>query len=124
MKFSKQREIIYQYILENPNHLSADLIYSALKPTNPKLSLGTVYRNLTQLHEANIIKKISLPNLVDRFDKNLKPHGHLICKECGEIIDISFNEDTIKKFFIDNDFELEELTIVSSGKCSKCKNKS
>ncbi|HFL3267987.1 TPA: transcriptional repressor, partial [Clostridioides difficile] len=48
MKFSKQRELILNEILNNPVHPTADYLYENLKKDNPNLSLGTVYRNLAQ----------------------------------------------------------------------------
>ena len=49
MRYSKQREMIYEYLLSTGEHPSAEIIYEELKKTIPALSLGTVYRNLTVL---------------------------------------------------------------------------
>ena len=49
MKFSKQRELILNEVMNSHLHPTADSIYTNLKKDNPGLSLGTVYRNLTQL---------------------------------------------------------------------------
>lgn len=49
MKFSKQRELILNEIISSNVHPTADIIYTNLKKDNPELSLGTVYRNLSQL---------------------------------------------------------------------------
>ncbi len=68
MKFSKQRELILNTIVENHVHPTADFIYTHLKKDNPNLSLGTVYRNLAQLVE----------HLIEAFLKNL---NHLINKK-------------------------------------------
>lgn len=67
MKYSKQREMIFNCIKENPMHLTADAIYEMLKKDNPNLSLGTVYRNLSQLAEHNMIQKVSIAGYPDRF---------------------------------------------------------
>ena len=58
MKFSKQRELILNYILNSHEHLTADTIYADLKKDNPELSLGTVYRNLTKLTEIGAISSV------------------------------------------------------------------
>ena len=57
MKFSKQRELILNVVKENSVHPTADFIYEYLKKDNPNLSLGTVYRNLSQLVEPWFYKK-------------------------------------------------------------------
>ena len=45
-RFSQQRERIYQTVLESRAHPTAEMVYQQLKPEMPRLSLGTVYRNL------------------------------------------------------------------------------
>ena len=48
-RFSHQRERIYQTVLERRDHPTAEMVYQQLKPEMPRLSLGTVYRNLQQM---------------------------------------------------------------------------
>ena len=47
MKYSRQRELILNEVIDSKGHPTADEVYDGLKKTNPSLSLGTVYRNLT-----------------------------------------------------------------------------
>lgn len=123
MKFSKQREIILNEVMNSHLHPTADSIYTSLKKNNPGLSLGTVYRNLSQLTENGYISKLSIPNQSDRYDKNTKPHAHLICERCNNIYDIE--SETISKFI--NDLSNEEnlsilnYDIVLQGICKNCK---
>ena len=74
--------------MDHPMHLTADAIYEILKKENPNLSLGTVYRNLSQLAEHDLIKKVSIPGYPDRFDGTLEDHFHFLCLECGDIQDL------------------------------------
>ena len=124
MNFSKQRELILNYILNSHEHLTADTIYADLKKDNPELSLGTVYRNLTKLTEIGAIKKVSLPNQVDKFDKNLEPHAHFICDECGSITDINIPEvdKFLNKISKDEDISIRKYDITLNGTCKKCKS--
>ena len=68
MKYSRQREIILNTVMENPVHPTADMVYSILREENPNISLGTVYRNLNYLAAEGIIRKITMPEGCDRFD--------------------------------------------------------
>ncbi|MCQ9626148.1 transcriptional repressor [Cetobacterium somerae] len=125
MKFSKQRELILNYILNSHEHLTADTIYADLKKDNPELSLGTVYRNLTKLTEIGAIKKVSLPNQVDKFDKNLDPHAHFICDECGSITDINIPgiDEFLDKVSKDDGISIRKYDLTLNGTCKKCKDK-
>lgn len=125
MKFSKQRELILNYILNSHEHLTADTIYADLKKDNPELSLGTVYRNLTKLTEIGAIKKVSLPNQVDKFDKNLEPHAHFICDECGSITDINIPgmDKFLDKVSDEDGISIRKYDLTLNGICKKCKSK-
>lgn len=124
MKFSKQRELILNEVMNSHLHPTADSIYTNLKKDNPGLSLGTVYRNLTQLTEHGFIAKLSIPNQSDRFDRNIKPHAHLICEKCNNIFDIESN--SINKFVNSlsdkENIEISNYDIILKGTCTKCKN--
>lgn len=124
MKFSKKRELILDFVLNNDKHLSADFIYSELKKDHPELSLGTVYRNLAQLSENELIKKVSLNGQTDVFDKNLEKHGHLICEICGSISDVDLDplEEAIEKMSEKNDISVRHYDVIFHGVCNKCKN--
>ena len=124
MKFSKQRELILNYILNSHEYLTADTIYTDLKKDNPELSLGTVYRNLTKLTEIGAIKKVSLPNQVDKFDKNLDPHAHFICDECGSITDINISgvDSFLNKISDEEGISIRKYDLTLNGKCKLYKN--
>ena len=62
MRYSKQRELIFNTVLQNKIHPTADFVYNKLKLDYPELSLGTVYRNLNFLAEHNMLLKIIVPN--------------------------------------------------------------
>lgn len=121
MKFSRQRELIVSEVLNSDEHLTADAIYERLKKENPNLSLGTVYRNLTQLSDNGMIARVNIPGDPVRFDGNLSKHDHFLCESCGKIIDIDEN-------LFDFDFskiEKEGISILRTeillkGICSEC----
>ena len=85
-RYSKQRELILEAVMNTHEHPTAETIYIWLKPDNPALSLGTVYRNLNQLVEKGDV--IRLPFPVERFDANTKPHAHFMCRVCGGVYDL------------------------------------
>ncbi|MEG1411159.1 MAG: transcriptional repressor [Terrisporobacter sp.] len=124
MKFSKQRKLILDTILESDVHPTADFIYNHLKKGNPELSLGTVYRNLSQLVDNSFIGKVSMPNQPDRFDKNTHEHAHLICECCNEIYDI--DSESISNFINtlshEKNISINSYDIILKGTCDSCKN--
>ena len=85
---SKQRTRTLELLRSTKNHPTADWLYERLKNEMPRLSLGTVYRNLCILVEQGMVKKIHFGSTFDRFEANIKPHYHFICESCGKIFDL------------------------------------
>ena len=86
MRFSKQREILKEIVYSTNSHPNADWVYTKAKVSLPNISLGTVYRNLKQLVDKGFIRIVYDGSLA-RYDWNTKPHDHLKCLICGEMID-------------------------------------
>ena len=120
-KFSRQRELILKAVLSSNEHLTADNIYDRLKESNPNLSLGTVYRNLTQLEENGYIKKINIPGDPVRFDGNTEEHNHFICEKFGKIFDIEEGKmEYVDKLSEDRGFKVNSMYLILRGVCYEC----
>ena len=86
-KHSKQRGEIINILKESYSHPTAEEVYLIAKEKNPNISRGTVYRNLNFLVEKGEIIKIDMNTGSDRYDYLRKEHSHIICAECGKVID-------------------------------------
>lgn len=87
-RFSKKREAIYHCLCGTKSHPTADWVYQQLRPHFSDLSLGTVYRNLSQLKDAGLIQSVGVVNGQERFDANVEPHTHFVCTRCGGVLDL------------------------------------
>lgn len=125
LKFTKQRELILKFLYEHDNHYTPEDIYMLLKKEHPEINIGiaTVYRTLTLLEESGIASSISFGVHGKKYELGLKKHhDHLICTQCGEIIE--FYDDTIeerqkeiaKKF----NFQMTDHTMKIVGLCENC----
>ena len=88
MKHIRQRECIKEFLADRFDHPTAETIYLNVKKEFPNISLGTVYRNLSLLTNQGIIRKLSTGIGSDRFDGNTSPHYHVLCTECGSVLDL------------------------------------
>ena len=92
LKYSRQRESIKEFLQNRYDHPTADTIYDSIRTIYPNISLGTVYRNLSLLASIGEINKISTGDGPDRFDGNVAPHYHFICRSCHSFIDLDKEE--------------------------------
>ena len=88
MNYSRQRESIKEYLMSTKEHPTAEVIYQHVREDYPKISLGTVYRNLTLLAELGEVKKISTGDGTDHFDADTSAHSHYYCRCCHKVMDL------------------------------------
>ena len=86
--YSRQRESIKACLMGRRDHPTADHVYLTIREVYPNISLGTVYRNLNLLVELGEARKLSFGYGPDRFDGDLTPHYHFVCRGCGSISDL------------------------------------
>ena len=94
LKYSRQRESIKACLMARHDHPTADALYTLIRKEYPNISLGTVYRNLNLLVELGEIKKLTCGDGADRFDADISPHYHFVCKKCGKVCDLPMDHLT------------------------------
>ncbi len=87
-RMTKQRALILQELRNVCSHPTADEIYGMVRRALPRISLGTVYRNLDFLTESGAILKLEHAGEQKRFDGNTKAHQHVRCRKCGRVSDV------------------------------------
>ena len=123
-RYSRQRELIYQKLVETDEHPTAEMLYQCLKPENPNLSLGTVYRNLNLLVAEGIIVRMPFP--VERYDAHTHAHSHFRCKVCGRVYDLKklpYNSGLDQAAAACSGHQVDQHDLVFSGTCSACMQK-
>ena len=74
---TRQRKIVLEAVQEHHDHPSADQIYLEIRAKDPRISRGTVYRNLNILSEEGQITHVKVPG-ADRYDCRKDFHYHQI----------------------------------------------
>jgi Fur family peroxide stress response transcriptional regulator len=125
MNYSKQRDIILETLKNNVVHPTAEYLYGILKEKNSGISLATLYRNLNQLSENGIIKKIDGLETSSHFDHNTHEHYHFICDECKRVFDVPVEvaPNIVSKTEETTGFDVKGYDVVLHGICKDCKLK-
>ena len=128
------RQVIMQVLGEAKKHLSAEDIYIEVHKRFPSIGLTTVYRTLELLVRMGMVHKFDFGDGRARFELFSGPesdthHHHLVCVQCGTVVNYSdFMED--EKTFLKRvekglekkyDFQINSHMIQFSGLCKKCK---
>lgn len=122
VRYSHQRERIYQYLLASIEHPSAEMVYQALRPEIQGLSLGTVYRNLNLLEDLGKVRGVTTHQGSERYDAICGDHVLFICQGCGTIRDITGldTEPLRESIPLNAGYEASKLDLVITGHCPRC----
>ncbi|MGM0547858.1 MAG: Fur family transcriptional regulator [Bacillota bacterium] len=128
--FTEQRSFICQELWKSRKHyFTKKEIFEYLKKRTDKISLATVYRAIDSLENLGILRKAIIKNRVIKykvcFDLGEEVHGHLICKNCNEIIKLESKnlKNLIAEVQADYNFEIDNQIINFNGCCKKCQQK-
>jgi len=119
-----QRKLIYQVLVADKSHPSAEEIYKKVKKIKPDISYATVYRNLKVLKGQGKIKELKFEGEdFSRFDGNTSPHYHFRCLNCGRIYDIEISplKDCEKLVAQLSGHDIHFHEIFYFGICKRCK---
>ena len=121
---SGQRQAILAAIRKRGGHSTADQIYEAVRLNHPRISLGTVYRNLRILCAQGEIREVNTDPGYARFEIAGTPHYHLVCRKCGEIEDCPLPVDKSLEERMQSltNFRVEQHRLDFIGLCCKCQS--
>ena len=117
---TKQRLAVYEFLIRNPIHPTADTVFKELNAAGNEFSLATIYNSLNRLAEAGLVRVLTINTDEQRFDATTNEHGHFRCTSCGHVEDfvVNFNDANIH-FPTDADIVKREL--FCSGLCNACR---
>lgn len=125
LNYSRQREAILSNLTRRYDHPTAETVYADIRKSFPRISLGTVYRNLNVLADMGKVVRFSTGDGTDHFDARTTPHCHFICKHCGKIVDMELDalEDWVRTAREKTDAEIEDAMVSFYGVCRECREK-
>ena len=87
LRLTGPRRVILEVLRGTESHPTAEWVHRLVRRRLPRVSLGTVYRNLRLLVAEGLAAEIPGPHA--RFDANLDAHHHFTCVACGRIVDVA-----------------------------------
>ncbi len=122
LRYSKQRQVIYEMLKNTKSHPDVDAIYAEVKKTLPDVGIATVYRNLRQLVEAGLVTTLETTKSSIHYDADVSEHIHFICEDCGRIDDF-FLDSGLKNAIENSGYELHREKLILYGLCPECRSR-
>ena len=89
LRRTSQRDLILEIFLKTEEHLTSEDLYWLVQKKDPSVGHTTVYRTLKLLTEAGLARDVRFGDGKTYYEHHFEHehHDHLICTECGRIIE-------------------------------------
>ena len=127
LRLTGPRRVVLDVVRATETHPTAEWVHQMVRRRLPRVSLGTVYRNLRLLVAEGLVKELPGPHA--RFDGNLSEHHHFTCLACGRIADVAgpltepHSRALVSRVASSGGFSVTYHRIEFYGRCAACRRK-
>ena len=127
LRLTDPRRLVLEVVRGSNAHPTAEAVHQMVRRRLPRVSLGTVYRNLRLLVAQRLVKELPGPHT--RFDCNLSEHHHFTCLVCGRIADVAgpltepHSHALVSRVASSGGFSVTHHRIEFYGRCAACRRK-
>jgi Fur family peroxide stress response transcriptional regulator len=117
LRATKQRELVYDLLLGQRDHPTADEVFARAKADMPSISLATVYNCLETLVQCDLVKQVNFEREPTRYCPNQKEHAHFHDLNSGRIFDIDLDNEALNALrkALPRGFEASSVNITFRG---------
>src|SRR5437762_8573005 len=117
-RLTPQRQQVYQVLLGERDHPTAEEVFIRAKRRMPDISMATVYNCLTALVKCGLVRQVSLERGAARFCPNMTEHCHFYCDSCEQVFDVDLKGEA--GISLPRGFKAEHYDIAIHGRCPAC----
>ena len=117
------RRILLRSLFSNPRHRTAEQLAVEVQAEAPDVHLSTVYRYLDELERIGVVSHVHLGHGPASYHVAPATHGHLVCEECGAVIEVDDAEfGSLSRQLLDvHDFAVDPHHFAMLGRCANCR---
>jgi Fur family ferric uptake transcriptional regulator len=122
-RFTEQQRDLVRFVFARHTHFDADGLIDELKQANLAVSRATVYRTLSKLVDAGLLRRIELGGRTCfEHDYGYPRHDHLVCDRCGKMIEFQSPaiEAVLREVAAEHHFQMAGHTLLIRGTCAEC----
>ncbi len=122
-RFTAQHRVLLDHIFARHKHFDANELLEDLKAASRPVSRATVYRTLTLLVDAGLLKRIEVGSrTVYDHDYGYPAHDHFVCEQCGAMIEFAHPklDEVLREAATENQFRATAHSLVIRGTCAAC----
>jgi Fe2+ or Zn2+ uptake regulation protein len=127
MKRRSTRQLLatYEAVAASADHPSAERVLEKVRRSLPRVSLGTIYRNLDKLRDLGRVRVLQLAGGSAHYDAMMDPHDHFVCEACGAVMDLQPTRGGSRRRELEREgFVVRWRTTAVYGLCRSCAGRS
>src|SRR6185437_5080516 len=118
-RFTPQRRHVYDVLMEERDHPTAEEVFIRAKRGMPEISMATVYNCLDALVRSGVARQVTVDRGAARFCPNMSEHCHFYCDTCDRVFDIELSDDP-PGIALPRGFRAARFEIAIHGSCREC----
>ena len=119
-RFTPQRQHVYDVLLGERDHPTAEEVFIRAKRGMPDISMATVYNCLDALVRSGVARQVTVDRGATRFCPNMREHCHFYCDTCEKVFDIDLSDGGPSGIDLPKGFKAARYEIAIHGVCAKC----
>jgi len=119
-RFTPQRQHVYDVLIEERDHPTAEEVFIRAKREMPEISMATVYNCLDALVCSGMARQVNVDRGATRFCPNMREHCHFYCDTCEKVFDIDLTSEGPGGITLPKGFKAARFEIAIHGLCAKC----
>jgi Fur family ferric uptake transcriptional regulator len=122
-RYTEQQRDMVKYIFAQHNHFDAEQLIDDMKRAGFQVSRATVYRTLSKLVDAGLLRQLELgPRMFYEHDYGYPQHEHMYCEKCGKVIEFQnpVLDAIIQNVCQEQNFQTSSHTFIIRGICFEC----
>src|SRR5690242_5668928 len=122
-RFTPQRQHVYEVLMEERDHPTAEEVFIRAKREMPDISMATVYNCLDALVQCGMARQVNVDRGATRFCPNMQEHCHFYCDNCSRMFDVDLPNEGPNGITLPKGFKAARFEIAIHGLCAKCGEK-
>ena len=119
-RFTPQRQHVYDVLMEERDHPTAEEVFIRAKREMPDISMATVYNCLDALVQSGMARQVNVDRGATRFCPNMREHCHFYCDNCAKVFHIDLPNEGPEGITLPKGFKAARFEIAIHGLCAKC----
>jgi Fur family peroxide stress response transcriptional regulator len=119
-RFTPQRQHVYDVLLAERDHPTAEEVFIRAKHEMPDISMATVYNCLDALVRSGVARQVTVDRGATRYCPNMREHCHFYCDTCARVFDIDLSDEGPAGIALPKGFKAARFEIAIHGVCPKC----